>query len=254
MMKILKFILSIITLSTVILLLYIFIIGYDSFLNCIIYILNGDSYKKYILESVLFPKKYYYLLLICLLIIITGLSLLYININRIYPLIRVFFLSTFKSIRNIFLDFKTKDSIIYLLPFLSIVYLALTIPPHIDEAYTSTFVIPKPFYYCMMHYPAPNNHILHTLILHISKHIHCFDLLFWMRLPAIIISFLSWVISYSFIKKYFKANLALFITGIYTVLYMPLLFSFLSRGYYLSFFFIVICFYASFNMKSFKLF
>lgn len=59
---------------------------------------------------------------------------------------------------------------------------------------------------------------------------------------------LTWLVSWSFLKRYYKTNTALFVTGLYPVIFMSLFYGFSSRGYYLVLLFLIIALYAAYNI------
>lgn len=153
-----------------------------------------------------------------------------------------------RAFLNLFRDVKTTDMLILAIPLAATVYFGLTVPIHFDEACTYIGFAAKPLYYCMMHYPEPNNHILHSVILQFSTLLPYTDLLIKVRIPVILLSLLTWMVSWSFLKRYYKTNTAIFVTGLYPVLFMSLLYGFSSRGYYLVLLFLIIALYAACNI------
>lgn len=231
--------------------LFTLINGYDFFTKWLflINLYTEGSKKDILLLHEYFPPYLYYLTLLLIFTLTILCSYTIYKFDIFYIKMLDFFMYLRKSISSIFSNIITKDFlIISAIPLLSILYFGITIPVTMDEALTYVGYANKPFYYCITHYPEPNNHILHTIILHFTKHIPIGNLLFKIRIPVIIISYISWIITYSFIKKYYEKKTALFIAGLFPVFLIPFMYSFLSRGYYLIFFFFIISFYASYNI------
>lgn len=160
-----------------------------------------------------------------------------------------FFSYLSKAFRAIWGDLKNRCIILLLLaPFITSVYFAFMLPVSYDEALTYVLFTDNPILYCISSYPLPNNHVLHSIITHITKHIPFFDILFRLRISSIIISLLTWIIAYSFVKRYYSVKVALFVTAISSMLFMSIYYSYMSRGYALVTFFFIIAFYASFNI------
>lgn len=151
--------------------------------------------------------------------------------------------------KNVWKDVKTKEAVAILsIPFVASVYFGLTVPVSYDEAWTFLGFTSKQFYYCMVYYPYPNNHVFHSLIVNITQEIPLFDILFRMRIPVIITALLTWSIAYSFIKKYYSVKVAIFVVALSAVLFRSVYYSFLSRGYGMVALFFVIALYAAFNI------
>ncbi len=108
---------------------------------------------------------------------------------------------------------------------------ALYLPLTYDESFTFIQFVDRNIFYATCTYPAPNNHVLHSILSNITWHIFQWtELALFVRLPAIIASFL--LISL-FVVKVAKQNT--FFTTLFIavmLLNLPFLsFSFQARGY-----------------------
>lgn len=161
-----------------------------------------------------------------------------------------FFICSFgDAFRNLFSSLKAKEIVCVLaIPFVASIYFANDIAVSYDEAITYNFFTIKPFYYCMIFYPYPNNHVLHTLLTTLTDQLPFLSALLKMRIPAIVFSLLTWLIGYSFLKKYYSARVALVVVGLASVCYLSIYYSFMSRGYAFMVLAFVICLYAAFNI------
>lgn len=156
-------------------------------------------------------------------------------------------------IRNAFVNLFTSLNfpeafIMIIIPLLASIYFALNIPVSYDEAATYNYFTVKPFYFSMIFYPYPNNHVLHSLVTNLTEYIPFLPPLFCLRLPVILTSLFTWLIVYSFIKKYYNSNTALLVLGLMTAMFLSIYYSFMSRGYAFLVLAFVICMYASFNI------
>ncbi|GAB6123812.1 hypothetical protein [Dysgonomonas termitidis] len=193
------------------------------------------------------PADYYALLAVLLLLAALA-AMAVRRCDSVYFYLRRSLFYFRRALMNLFNDVKTTDMLILAIPFFATVYFGLTVPVHFDEAATYIGFASKPLYYCMLHYPEPNNHILHSVILHFTTLLPYTDLLVKVRIPAILLSLLTWMVCWSFLKRYYKTNTALFVTGLYPVVFMSLLYGFSSRGYYLVLLFLIIALYAAYNI------
>jgi len=128
------------------------------------------------------------------------------------------------------------------------IYYAFTAPITHDEATTYTRFVYCSLLNTMAGYTLPNNHILYSIIEHLFIKIPFVDLIFKFRLPSILISFLTWVIAYRFVKKYANEKTAVTVVAITSTVYMILQYSFFARGYSLLVLFSVLCLYAAYNI------
>lgn len=161
-----------------------------------------------------------------------------------------FFVKSFvDAFRNLFVSLKPVEVVcVLILPFVASIYFALNIAVSYDEAFTYNYFTMKPFYYCMIFYPYPNNHVLHTLLTNVTDLIPFGSVLFKMRLSVIFISLFTWLIGYSFVKKYYTSRVALIVVGLASVCYMSIFYSFMSRGYAFVVLGFVVCLYAAYNI------
>ncbi len=137
---------------------------------------------------------------------------------------------------------------IVLIPLISSVFFAVIMPVSYDEAWTYLQFTSKSPLASWCYYPAPNNHVLHSLITNVTRYIPFLNPLICLRLSSIIVSVLSWLICFSFIKKYYSKNSSLLIVGISSVLFMSVYYSYMSRGYGLVMLFFIVSLYAAYNI------
>lgn len=169
--------------------------------------------------------------------------------NRLYHYFTRFFIYFYQAIKGVCADVFTKEGLAILsIPFAASIYFGLTVPVSYDEVWTYVTFTNKPFYYCMVYYPFPNNHVLHSLLTNVTEHLPFFDMLFRIRIPSILLALSAWSIAYSFLKKYYSDKVAMFVVAISAVLFRDIYYSFLSRGYILVVLFFVIALYAAYNI------
>lgn len=223
--------------------------------NCCEYIIGevskiNSSWTKEIISKIRIlanQTDLFFQLFLCCLI---GCFLFMIfKIDKVYSFCKGFLSYVWHGVASVVLNLKNKKLLIILIiPFISSVYFGLTMPVSFDEATTFLDFTNTRLLYCISSYPYPNNHVLHSIITHITKHIPFFGTLFCLRISSIIFSFLTWVIIFSFLKKFYSEKTAFFVTAIASMLFMSVYYSYMSRGYTLVVLFFMICLYSSYNI------
>ncbi|MEZ4888669.1 MAG: hypothetical protein R3E32_28345 [Chitinophagales bacterium] len=128
-------------------------------------------------------------------------------------------------------------------------YHVTVMPISYDEALTYLNFTKKGFLTSISYYPAPNNHVLHSLLTRIfvgfpfSQHIN-------LRLPNLIFSILTSIIFYLSFTKLFKQKTALLLLTVFCFLFPVQYYSYMSRGYMLVLFAFTICFYSTIRLIS----
>jgi hypothetical protein len=145
---------------------------------------------------------------------------------------------------------ELSSNTIYILfvPFLSAVYFALHLPVAYDEAWTFLNFTNRGFLVSVLYYPAPNNHILHSVITNITCYIPFLPTLIKLRISAILFSILTIIVSSHFLKKYYSEQISLVVSAIFSTLYMSIYFSCMSRGYSIIFLCFITSLYLAFNI------
>lgn len=231
--------------SIVLVFLFIYINCFD--INGLIRFLFGSSSKYLVISDKLgkFSTVYYNTALILLNILCL---VVYILRYSIVSFIKLSFKTICSSLKNLFNSLNLVDYFLLLIPLIYAVYLSLNIGVSYDEAVTYNLFISKPFYYCMIFYPYPNNHILYSLVANLTDSIPFIPTLFSIRLPSILASFLLNTLILSFCKKYYSRSSAYLILGVSAGLYISIYYSFMARGYSFLILFTFICFYAAYSI------
>lgn len=137
---------------------------------------------------------------------------------------------------------------VLIIPLAAYIYYACTAPITHDEATTYVLFVKCSLLNTIVGYTLPNNHILFSVIEHIFVKIPFVDLLFKFRLFPILTSFLTWIITYRFVRKYANENTAITVVAIASTVYMILQYSFFARGYSLLVLLCVVCLYTACNI------
>ncbi len=127
-------------------------------------------------------------------------------------------------------------------------YHVTTIPISHDEALTYMRFTKEGFFTSISYYPAPNNHILHSLLTNMTLGFP-FSERVNLRLPNLLFSIFAAVIFYLSFTKLFRQKTALFLLAIFCFLFPVQYYSYLSRGYMLVLFAFIICFYSTIRLS-----
>ncbi len=142
---------------------------------------------------------------------------------------------------RVYFQIRDKDFflLISILVGASIVF-ACVLPITYDECFTYNHFVSQGVWKSWSTYPAPNNHVLHSIVASILNHLPGDFPLFYLRLPNIIISAFIWIVGYEFISSNYSRKAALVFICLGGISAMNMHYSFVSRGYtYIAFF--VLC-------------
>lgn len=138
--------------------------------------------------------------------------------------------------------------LLLLFPVMAAVFYALTLPVSFDEAATFLLFSNKGLTETISHYPAPNNHVFHSVITHITKYIPGLSDLLKLRISAMLVHFMTLIVLYKLVSKHFSKKMALMTVAISSMLFLNIYYSYLSRGYSLINLFFVCSLFCSFNI------
>ena len=234
---------------------YSFILGYAITINKLIDI-TGQKYYHSKIFTLVNQDVFSKLQLIGLIISLVYMFIIY-RFDTVYENITDLIISLFKRIQTLTKEVSvSRVKYLLIMPVISSIYYAVVLPVSLDEAYMYLNFTSKSILTTLLYYPAPNNHILHTLITNITYYIPLIPPLFALRISNIIISLIVYVFCYSFIIKYYKERVALVVVGVSSMLFMNIYYSCISRGYGLINLFVIIllfiCYELVFNGKNKK--
>jgi len=136
-----------------------------------------------------------------------------------------------KAVNRMSLLQKLGSVLIFLIPVLTAFFYAYTLPVSFDEAVTYLYFTQKGFTASITNYPAPNNHVLHSLLTNATRYIPLLSTLLKLRISSLLFSAATLVVNYQFIKKHFSQKMALSVAGVASVLFLNCYYSYMSRGY-----------------------
>ena len=134
-----------------------------------------------------------------------------------------------------------------LIPVSASVYYTFAMPISLDEAFTHHYFSSRGILASASYYPAPNNHILHSILTNISLLLPLPDTIS-IRIPAVLAAILSLLFFFSFVKEYYNERIAYMATAVFSVLSMTVYYSFMSRGYALQCLFFILMTYSVFKV------
>lgn len=221
--------------------------GYTASVHWLIQAMGEADQEQQILS--LFTGSKFLVLQVMLIAVISFLITVLFLFNRIW----MFYAACYSYlIQQVTLHIRqlisTEIKWILIIPFFSAVYFACTMPVSYDEAWTYLQFTSKSPLASLCYYPAPNNHVLHSLITNITRYIPFLGPLLCLRISVIIISVFAWLLCYSFIKKYYSSKISLLIVGITSMLFMSVYYSYMSRGYGLVLFFFSLSMYTAYTI------
>lgn len=247
MKSLLKFILTLSFISLIFLAIVGAMTGYQKGSGFLIKLSGKENYTDKIF-NIITPAKYIGLVIslfvfACLFgILLWRFEYIYLKIQTVTKKFAHSFASIFKN------ALSTDLKYLLIIPLSASVYFAFTLPVSYDEAWTYLNFTSKGILLSISYYPAPNNHILHSILTNFTSLFRFFSPLFCMRISAVIVNFLFLAVSFSFFKKYYNEKFALKVSGICSVLFLTIYYSYMSRGYGLVCLFFVTALYASFNI------
>jgi Dolichyl-phosphate-mannose-protein mannosyltransferase len=221
--------------------------GYKVCLEYVISVINQKQNSEKIFGLITLNKFRYLQTLLIFIFILIGFSLYYFKhiLNFINLCLRELYFSINQAIQRVL---KSEIKYLLIIPILSSIYFAFYLPVSYDEAYTYLNFTSKSILSSISYYPAPNNHILHSFITNFTKYCPFLSPLMCLRIPSIFANIFTWILTYSFITKYFNKNTALIVVSIASMLFMSVYYSYMSRGYALLSLFFMIAFVSSFNI------
>jgi len=128
-------------------------------------------------------------------------------------------------------------------------YYALTMPVSYDEAWTYFNFSEKGILTSLSYYPAPNNHILFSILTNISFWFP-FDATTNLRIPSILIGIVACLIFATIVFRYFGFKASLVGSAVFTFLPVSTYYGYMARGYGLTLLAFVIGLYATLKIMS----
>lgn len=229
------------------LLAYTIAIGYENTISELLKLFKYEKYEDKI--KLLLTQNKFYFVQGLVFILVLALTIVLKFSNTILKTISLYFKdlisSFFKSIKVLY---DKHNLLVILPPILTIVYFAINLPISYDEAWTYLNFSSKNLIISLTYYPAPNNHILHSLLTNITNFIFPTFPLFSLRLPTIFVSLMIYLIGIYSMKKHYNQNISIASVGVFSVLFMGIYYGYMSRGYALILLFFIASFHFTLNI------
>lgn len=223
------------------------IVGYTTSIESLLKLSNQQSNHDKVFA--LMTKSKFYGAQIIELFLILGLVFLFLKRENFYTTGITVFKYVNNALRRLLSNFfHSSGPIIVFIPLATCIYCAFVIPVSYDEAYTYLSFTTKTPLTSALYYPLPNNHILHSIITNFTHYIPFLSDLVCLRISNIFITFLMWMICFSFWKKFYSEKFSLILTGISSMLFMSVYYSYMSRGYELVSLFFVVSLYCTYQI------
>ncbi len=223
---------------------------YTGYNNCINTFLSTrppgqDAQQIYNFVTVQKFEQFRYLLMLYSFIAFLALA----NFNRIYGFVSVQLGHIAGAVvSGMRLAFRSDFKYLLIIPLLTSFYYAITMPINFDEALTWMWFTSKGLLSSAGYYPAPNNHILHSLITCFTRYIPFIWPLLRLRISSLIAGAFILIIGNAMLSKHFNKQTALVVVGISSMLFMSLYYGYMARGYALLGLFFISAFYAALNI------
>ena len=229
------------------LLVYTIATGYDNSISAAIKYFKYEKYQEQI-KLLVTKNKFENIqagIFIFILLLIIILKFSNTILNNIFYYLKDLRSSLVKCLN--FLSYKHSIAIL-LLPILTIFYYAVNIPISYDEAWTYLNFSSKNIIISLTYYPAPNNHILHSVLTNFTNLIFPNFQLFSLRILNVVISLITFLLGMYAIKKHYNQNTSIASFGIFSILFMSIYYGYMSRGYALIMFFFIVSFHFVLNL------
>lgn len=227
------------------------ILGYDDFLNLLLAVLKIPVEKLNTLKNILSESRFSMVSFFILLL--TGFGVLIIvkskqisfYLNRIIGWAKGFS----REIIGFQKEYLILATIIIALSLINNLWNAINMPIFYDEAWTYLNFTKRTFFASISYYPAPNNHILHSVLTNLTYYFP-FGQTINLRIPNLLISFLSSICFFYTFSKMTNPRIGVLLLSIFCFLFPVAYYGYLSRGYSLVLFAFINGFYCCFKLIS----
>ena len=225
--------------------------SYDNFIKCILEFTNLSVDKRQKLENCLSNRTFQTLKFLPLVISTLGIFIVCRS-----AILTQYLVKTLNWVKRVFLfltslpnEQKYKLIFIITISFANNLYNTLNMPIFYDEAWTYLNFTKKGVLGSISYYPAPNNHILHSVLTNLTYYLP-FGQTTNLRLPNLIVSLFSSILFFYTFSKLLNRKIALILLPLYCFLFPVLYYSYLSRGYSLLLLSFIICFYSTIRLTT----
>jgi predicted secreted protein len=218
---------------------------YKGYLGSIESILSIVNTRKSSSElSALITEQRFRYIQFLLLVMIFLLGGLMFKFNALYRIFSQQVSNLYQFTKSLFnTTLLSENKFLMLIPVAGIFYYAIKMPVCYDEGLTYLYFTSKGILSSLSFYPEPNNHILHSLFTNFTIHLPIGDTEFRLRLPSLLTSVITWMLSYKLLLKYYNNQVAMLVTAIGSMIFLVFYYSYQSRGYALVVLFFIAALY-----------
>ena len=134
------------------------------------------------------------------------------------------------------------------IPFIASGYYAITMPVTYDEAWTYLYFTSNSPLASLSFYPVSNNHVLFSLVSNLTYYLPFIPDLIAFRLSSVVFSILTWILLLYITRKWFGEKSGWLMTGLASMLFMSVYYSYMARGYALFVLFFLLMGYATYRI------
>jgi hypothetical protein len=172
-----------------------------------------------------------------------------VKFKKIYPEVLKIVSETKRSVIHRFHnDWSGPLLFLMVIPVAASIYLAVTMPISLDEVATYMCFSSRSVLASISYYPYPNNHILHSIMTNFFLLLPLPHIIA-IRMPVILVTILCILFLFSFLKEYYNTYVAYISIAFSSTLFMPLYYSYLSRGYELISLFFILMTYSIYKIS-----
>lgn len=131
---------------------------------------------------------------------------------------------------------------LFIIPAVAAATALFVLPVSYDEAWTFLNFTQKGVAYSASHYPAPNNHILHSILTVGMDALPGLKHLWKIRLSSWIFYVLGLIATFQIVRRHFGTETAILVSAVAPLLFMTFYYSYMSRGYGLAYLLFLLCF------------
>ncbi|MDH4057206.1 MAG: hypothetical protein OEU76_00510, partial [Cyclobacteriaceae bacterium] len=224
-------------------------ITHDEFVTIILGIVNLPEEKREELSEILTIRIFNGIRFIPLLISVCGIFIFLFSsqINSTVTSAKDWCYSVFAGLNKLPRSYLLFGVGIMVLSFLFNLYNVVNMPIFFDEVLTYQHFTKRSIFTSISHYPAPNNHILHSALTNIT-HYFPFSRTINLRLPSLMVSLFSSLCFFYTFSKLLNVKIAVYLLSIYCFLFPVAYYGYLSRGYALVLLAFIICFYSTMQL------
>lgn len=196
----------------------------------------------------LFSINTYRYVIVILSVIESGLIISYVKFENLYSSFRNVGLSTIHSLdHRLRHDWSGPLLFLMVIPVSMSIYLCIKMPVSYDEAWTYLNFSSKSILTSISYYPAPNNHVLYSILTNIFVLLPVSHLAA-IRMPSVLVNIMCILFLFSLVKEYCNVFIAYITIAFFSTFSMTIYYSYMSRGYGLECLFFVLMTYSVFKI------